>query len=409
MASDFLPRTQGNQRNLIMSNALRILAWPAFKRPSPYNQLLYRAMQGLGATVEDFSAWRVLSRRYDIVHLHWPEYCVNGRGRLASLFWSCALFGAMCWVRVRGGKVFWTVHNLESHFQQHPVMERYFWRIFAGLLDAYIGLTNAGVEQARQTYPSLLKRPGFVIPHGNIRYAYPGVEISSEEARLKLGICPSAKVVGFFGSVAPYKGITELVEAFSALEDPGAVLFVAGKCWLAPEERKRIEDLSARDGRVFLHLEHIGDADVASYIRAIDLLVLPFREILNSGSAVLALSLDRPLLVPAKGSMRELQQFAGAEWVRLYLGELTSQILQQHLNAVVEGAALRGRCLVLESGWAGLDWKDLAQLTLDAYQSVIEVPFPGSVSTSGKLKHDDEVLVANSSPSHAEDFLAPGD
>jgi hypothetical protein len=76
-----------------MSKTLRILAWPAFKNHGAYNVLLYGHMQELGATVEEFSAWRVLSRRYDIVHLHWPEYCVNGRGALASLFWSCALFG----------------------------------------------------------------------------------------------------------------------------------------------------------------------------------------------------------------------------------------------------------------------------------------------------------------------------
>jgi beta-1,4-mannosyltransferase len=92
-----------------MSNSLRILAWPAFKaKGSPYNALLYNNMQTLGATVEEFTAWRVLSTRYDVVHLHWPEYCLNGRGPLASFFWTCALFGAMSWVRLRGGKVFWT-------------------------------------------------------------------------------------------------------------------------------------------------------------------------------------------------------------------------------------------------------------------------------------------------------------
>jgi len=57
-----------------MSNSLRILAWPAFKaKGSPYNALLYNNMQTLGATVEEFTAWRVLSTRYDVVHLHRPS------------------------------------------------------------------------------------------------------------------------------------------------------------------------------------------------------------------------------------------------------------------------------------------------------------------------------------------------
>lgn len=370
-----------------MSNALRILAWPAFKNRGPYNVLLYRNMQELGATVDEFSAWRVLSGKYDIVHLHWPEYCVNGRGTFAAWFWCCALFAAMCWVRLRGAKVVWTVHNLQSHLQQHPITERYFWRMLTGLLTAYIGLTESGGERARDKYPWLRGKPGFVIPHGNIRDAYSGVEISREQARSRLGIAQSAKVVGFFGSVERYKGITELVETFLALKDSSAVLWIAGKSYLSPRERQRIDHIAAHDRRILLEFRHIPDAEIASYIRAADLVVLPFRAILNSGSAVLALSLDRPVLVPAKGSMSELQQFAGAEWVRLYAGELMTETLQQHLEAAIEGAATRGRCRALECGWAGLDWRDLAQLTLNAYHFVIGSgpQHRANVRTSGRF------------------------
>lgn len=356
-----------------MSDPLRILAWPAFKaKGSPYNALLYSNMQILGASVEELTAWRVLFGRYDIVHLHWPEYCLNGRGPLESLFWSSALFWAMCWVRLRGGKVFWTVHNLESHRQQYPAAERRFWRIFTALLNGYICLTQGGAEQARQRYRSLCNVPGFVIPHGNIREAYPGVGISREEARSQLGIVPSAKVAAFFGYIAPYKGVPELVEKFSALRDNRAVLLVAGKCSLAPRERKRIEEIAAGDRRVLLHLEYVTHAKVAAYFRAADLIVLPFRKILNSGSAVLALSLDRPVLVPARGAMTELQEFAGAEWVSLYSGELTSETLERQLNWAVASAAARGRCRALELGWKGLDWKSIAGLTLDAYHRIRE-------------------------------------
>lgn len=368
-----------------MDNAFRILAWPAFKNRSPYNLLLYGTMQGLGATVEEFSMWRILSKRYDIVHFHWPEYCVNGRGALASLFWSCALFAAICWVRTRGGRIVWTVHNLQSHLQQHPTIERYFWRFFTALLNGYISLTQTGFELARDRYPSLRSKTGFVIPHGNIRDAYPGVETSREQARSRLGVAQSARVVGFFGCVERYKGITELLKTFSALKDQQAVLFVAGKSYLAPQERELIEDIVRRDRRIVLQLGYIPDADIALYIRAADIVAMPFREILNSGSAVLALSLDRPVLVPARGSMLELQQFAGAEWVRLYSGELTSETLHQHLDAAIEGARMRGCCRALETGWGGLEWKDLAQRTLDAYRSVIgpAAQHRTSITTSG--------------------------
>jgi beta-1,4-mannosyltransferase len=354
-----------------MIDSLHILAWPAFKgKLSPYSRLLYTNMQKLGATVEEFSIWRVLSRRYDMVHFHWPEYCVNGRGALAALFWSGALFGAIWWARIRGGSVVWTVHNLGSHLQQHPTIERHFWKTFTALLDGYISLTEKGGEQARQHFPSLRTIPGFVIPHGNLRDAYPATDISRELARARLGITTSARVLAFFGAIDPYKGVMELAEKFSAVPDDRAVLLMAGKCFLSPHERKQLEKIAAGDPRVILHLDYIPDADVACYIRAADLVALPFRDILNSGSAILALSLDRPVLVPAKGSMSELQEFAGSDWVRLYSGELTSDVLQRELDRAATSSALRGHCRALEAGWGGLDWGDLAQLTLAAYHSV---------------------------------------
>lgn len=354
-----------------MGDSLHILAWPAFKvKLSPYNRLLYTSMQKLGATVEEFSIWRVVSRRYDIVHFHWPEYCVNGRGPLAALFWSGALFGAMWWIRIRGGSAVWTVHNLGSHLQQHPIIERHFWKTFTALLNAYISLTKKGGEQARHRFPSLCSIPGFVIPHGNLRDAYPASDISRELARARLGITTSARVLAFFGAIDPYKGVIELAEQFSAVTDDRAILLIAGKCFLPPTEQKQLENIAAGDPRVVLHLEYIRDADVACYIRAADLVVLPFRDILNSGSAILALSLDRPVLVPAKGSMSELEEFAGPDWVRLYSGELASEVLQRELDRATSSSALRGHCRALEAGWDGLHWRDLAQLTLAAYYSL---------------------------------------
>jgi hypothetical protein len=55
--------------------------------------------------------------------------------------------------------------------------------------------------------------------------------------------------------------------------------------------------------------------------------VLPYRDILNSGSALLALSLNRPVLVPRRGALAELQQQVGEAWVRCYDGDLTAETL----------------------------------------------------------------------------------
>ena len=74
------------------------------------------------------------------------------------------------------------------------------------------------------------------------------------------------------------------------------------------------------------------DAEVARTVCAADLMVLPFSQILNSGSALLALSFNVPILVPAQGTLIELAELVGPEWVRTYPDTLTPEILADALQ-----------------------------------------------------------------------------
>ena len=58
-----------------------------------------------------------------------------------------------------------------------------------------------------------------VIPHGHYRGAYAD-RITREEARARLELPPQAKVVSFVGWVRSYKGVWELYEAFTKLDEP---------------------------------------------------------------------------------------------------------------------------------------------------------------------------------------------
>ena len=70
--------------------------------------------------------------------------------------------------------------------------------------------------------------------------------------------------------------------------------------------------------------------------------MLPYRQVTNSGSAVLALSARRPILGPRMGSLPEVQQLVGEDWVRLYEGSLS----HTHLAEAIGWAAAprRPRC-----------------------------------------------------------------
>ena len=107
------------------------------------------------------------------------------------------------------------------------------------------------------------------------------------------------------------------------------------------------------------------DGIVAGFAAA-DLVVLPFREIMNSGSAVLALSFDRPVLVPEMGSMPELQTRVGAEWVRTYQGELNATELTKAIRWAHDWQR------PAKPDLSDFDWSNIARETVAAFKQLTE-------------------------------------
>src|SRR5690606_17669800 len=93
------------------------------------------------------------------------------------------------------------------------------------------------------------------------------------------------------------------------------------------------ERAAQSDARIRLQFDFIADEHVQRYFRAADLVVLPYREILNSGTALLALSFDRPVLLPRAGAGDELSRRVGSAWVRTYDDELSGADILAALDA----------------------------------------------------------------------------
>lgn len=255
--------------------AMRVLAWPAEANEelNPYNALLALHLRRLGVEVEEWSWQRLWTRSYDLLHLHWPDLLLQTpSGTRAAINAACLLLNlAVC--RARGIKIVWTAHNLGSHEQLHPGMERCLWWSFTRLIDGYISLSATGKEALCRRFPALRPRPGFVIPHGNYQPSYP-CSVEPAEARRRLGVAPDATVLGFFGRVRHDKNVPELVRAFRQLTRDDLVLLVAGE----PEPTElgaTVEHAAAADPRVRLRLEHIPPDEIQLVLGACDLVVLP--------------------------------------------------------------------------------------------------------------------------------------
>src|SRR4051794_30512634 len=92
---------------------MHVIVWPYKQATNPYISLLYGGLPNLVAI--DELAVAKLFGKYSICHLHWPESLLNVRSGSVACSKVISLFAALDWLRMRGTKIVWTVHNIASH------------------------------------------------------------------------------------------------------------------------------------------------------------------------------------------------------------------------------------------------------------------------------------------------------
>ena len=344
---------------------LRVLAWPglAARRSNPYTWLLYSHLTPLGVRVEEFTPLRALRGGYDVLHVHWPDKAMNSPRLPLRAAGAALALSTIVAARRHGARVIWTAHNASPHESAHPWLERGFWKALTRRVDGIIHPSEAGRRMVEARFPELADRPSAVIPLGHFRDSYPDTT-SPAEARRILGVPDGARVLAFVGLIRGYKNVPHLIRTVRAFpRETGAVILLVAGAPQPPALAEEVRTAAGDDPRIRLALGHVPDEQVQHYLRAADLVVLPFRDITNSASALLALSFDRPILVPALGAMGELRDLAGADWVRTYDGDLTPAVLSDAL--VWAGRPRSDRSPDLEA----LDWTRIAEQTLALYHN----------------------------------------
>jgi glycosyltransferase involved in cell wall biosynthesis len=347
--------------------SLRVVARPAFKNAErqPYNAMLYGALRELGVEVVEHSA-RAMLPRCDVVHVHWPEAMLETSSRARAAFTARRQLALIDWARWRKAKLVWTVHELVPHDLVFPELERRFFAALRRRVDAWIAPSATGAERVRGGYPELARLPSAIVPLGHTRAAR--VLPSRDAARRALGIAPQSRVLLHFGQARPYKNLPHLIRVVRALPDPDLLLWICGRLGKRVPVGGELREAAGGDPRVRLELRHLSDEELSLRIRAADLLVFPFREVLHSSSALHALSHARPILVSSRGALPELAGQVGKEWVRVFEGDLVGAALVD---------ALTWACRGERSDEPELDafaWPRIARRTLDFYRSLQRGP-----------------------------------
>ena len=171
----------------------------------------------------------------------------------------------------------------------------------------------------------------FAIDPGRVRVVSQGhhlvrhTALDRAAARAALGLPSDGVILVALGFLHPHKGFDRAVDAFRAVADPGARLYVVGSVWREDAHiRRHVEDLqrsSRETPGVELRETYLSDQEFDRWIVAADALVLPYREGWSSNVMERGLLYDRPVIMSRVGGMAE--QGIGRSTVRLVEDDAT--------------------------------------------------------------------------------------
>ncbi len=137
-------------------------------------------------------------------------------------------------------------------------------------------------------------------------------------ARAQLGLPAESPILLFFGIVRPYKGLSELIRAFPAIQEAvqDIRLVIAGEFWEDKNDYLKMIENLALDDVILIDDRYIPNEEVAVYFSAADALAAPYRLKTGSGVSQLANAFNLPVIaVPTVNGSSSPRQETGSERV----------------------------------------------------------------------------------------------
>ena len=295
-----------------LNEALRVGVLPYYYGPdaNPYQKLFCDSLESSGCYVSRiqksrfFPIKQILDSQLEIVQFDWLSNFYTGKTKLSTFAKRKSFFKRLN--RLGHTKKVWTIHNLFSHDSDNSRLEK---KTIEEITDQCDGLIFHTLLAKNIFLDSIKTRniPRAVIPHGHYIDAYENT-VNSKEARKLLGIPKSSRVVLFFGRMRKYKGLEELVISFARTCDlESDFLVLAGLPFSDyPVEELRKLATSLKIKNFIFEPRLIDESEFQIFFNSCDVVCLPFKNILNSGSLILAMSFGCPIVAPEMGSIPEV-------------------------------------------------------------------------------------------------------
>lgn len=282
-----------------MEKLISVYMWPKKINSNKYLDLLCECIENKGIQVKDFSISKLGKlKKGDVLHMHWPSFNYQSSNYLSTIARSIIFILMLIILKFKGIKVIWTVHNLYPHSKGKNGYDYIMRKVIMSFCNYLIAMGSSSKKEIINEY-NIRKSKIIIVPHGHYRGIY---EESNIDIRGNLNIPKTNFVFGFIGQISPYKGIDDLIASFKKINLENINLIIAGKP-SADFDMQIIKNVN--DSRIHTILEFIGDEEIVSYLKAFDTTVFPYKKVTTSGSVILSLSYNTPVIAPKKGLLED--------------------------------------------------------------------------------------------------------
>jgi len=295
-------------------------------------------------------AAEIAESKPDIVHFQWLPVPLLDRMFLSRLRRTAALV--------------MTLHNTSLfHGEEAYRLQGIGLRSAAKLFDAVIVHTEYSRRNAIEQW-QIDEQKIHVVPHG-ILHSPRGNES---------GVRPPAgdeQVLLYFGNLKHYKGVDVLIRAFSMLPPEtrkATRLCIAGYPSMDVEPLRALAHQLRIEDRIDWDLRFIPQNEIAALFRSATAVVLPYREIDQSGVLLTAIALEKPVVASRVGGVAETIQ-DGVHGLLTPPGEPAP--LADAIRSILADTKLRlSMETALRTLRGELSWDNIAQRTLSIYSTL---------------------------------------
>ncbi|WP_163669967.1 glycosyltransferase family 4 protein [Adonisia turfae] len=297
---------------------------------NPYQQKLADQLTQKGHKVTGVSCSTssllktVKNNQADVLHLHWlHHFFLEEESGFRAVLKLCLFIVQLFILRFSKVNIVWTIHNLKNHQNKYLLLDNIASFLVAHIVHKLIVHSETAKTEVAQKFCLTNQQRIHVLPHANYIGSYPNTT-TRQDARRSLNLPESGLVLLFLGTIHPYKGVADLLQAFKKLNSTNTYLVIAGKVkdqGLADE----LTTAAKNDAHVRYLPGFIPDEQLQIYMNVANTIVFPYREFLTSGAVILAMSFGKACIAPRRGHIGEVLDDVGAF---LYDPDLPDGLLQ---------------------------------------------------------------------------------